>query len=84
MQSQENKIIQWIIMHYKIVIIIFILILSIMPLIINALYNWETNCKILHSPSPWTTFWATYLAAIASFGMVFITWWTMKQSKKTK
>lgn len=63
-------------------IIILILLLLCLPIIINLCYYWETEYIVLQKPSSWATFWATYLAAIASFGMVFITWWTMKQSKK--
>ena len=44
----------------QIVIVIVIVLLSL-PLLINLCYCWESNCTILHSPSAWATFWATYL-----------------------
>ena len=58
------------------------LCLLILPLLINSCYLWETNIHILHSPSPWTSFWATYLAAIASFIMIFFTWKTLNEMKR--
>ena len=60
---------------------IIIIGLLILPLLINAGYLFESEYSILHAPSAWATFWATYLSAIASFVMVFATWWTLKQNK---
>ena len=53
-----------------------------LPIIINLCYHWETEYIVLQKPTSWATFWATYLAAIASFAKVFVTWWTMKRSKE--
>ncbi len=64
---------------WLILVVVFLLFL---PLLINLCYLWESNSTALHAPSDWATFWATYLAAIASFAMVLITWWTLKESKK--
>lgn len=61
---------------------VIIIGLLILPLLINACYLLESDCSILHTPSAWATFWATYLAAIASFAMVLATWWTLKQNSK--
>ena len=30
----------------------------------------------------WLGFWATYIGAIASFAMVLITWWTLRQNRE--
>lgn len=59
-----------------------IVILLALPIVINSFYLLKTNCTILHTPSPWATFWATYLAAIASFVMVFFTWKTLNEMKR--
>lgn len=61
---------------------VIIIELLILPLLINAGYLFESDYSILHAPSAWATFWATYLAAIASFAMVFITWLTLKKNKE--
>lgn len=63
---------------------IFFIVLSliILPLFINYCYTLETDYSILYQPSAWTVFWATYLSAIASFAMVFVTWKTLKQNSQ--
>ncbi len=61
---------------------ILVIILAFLPLLINSCYYWKSDCSVLHAPSAWASFWATYLAAIASFAMVLITWWTLKQNKE--
>lgn len=83
-----KKIKTWINKHHRIIsllliilIVIFIILLLCLPVLINYCYKWETDCKFLQSPSPWATYWATYLAAIASFAMVFVTWLTLNQNK---
>lgn len=63
-------------------IIIIVVFLCILPLLINLCYLYETNYCILHAPSSWATFWATYIAAIASFAMVFMTWQTLKHNRQ--
>ena len=61
---------------------VIIIGLLILPLLINAGYLFESEYSILHAPSAWTTFWATYLAAIASFIMIFFTWRTLKEMQR--
>lgn len=70
----------WIKKYWLIFIVVALLLL--LPLLINLCYNWESDCAALHAPTAWATFWATYLAAIASFAMVFITWQTLKKNKE--
>lgn len=72
----------WIKRHYLWVVSGVVLIVLLLPLGINASYLIDTEYCILHRPSEWTMFWATYLAAIASFAMVLVTWWTLKQNKE--
>ena len=61
---------------------VIIIGLLILPLLINAGYLFESEYSILHAPSAWATFWATYLAAIASFIMIFFTWRTLKEMQR--
>lgn len=63
-------------------IFIIVVTLIVLPLLINVCYLWRTDCGVLFTPSAWTSFWATYLSAIASFVMVFITWRTLKQNRQ--
>lgn len=63
-------------------IFMIIVALIMLPLFINVCYLWKTDYSILFAPSGWATFWATYISAIASFVMVFITWRTLKQNKQ--
>lgn len=63
-------------------ILAMVVFLLVLPLLINLCYRLESDCSELHAPSAWATFWATYLAAIASFAMVFITWLTLKKNKE--
>lgn len=65
--------IKWLKKYWWILFVIDVVIFAFLPIIINSLYLLETDYTILHKPSPWTSFWATYLAAAASFGMVLLT-----------
>lgn len=72
----------WIKNNPKLFTALVVVAMLLLPLGINALYLVGTDCEVLHKPSEWTIFWATYLSAIASFAMVFITWLTLKKSKE--
>lgn len=54
----------------------------ILPALLNLCYFIPAMNEILEEPQRWTAFWGTYLSAIASFAMVFITWKTLEQMKK--
>ena len=58
------------------------LVLCFLPIFINWLSTRETSCELLYKPSVWASFWSTYLGAIASFAMVFITWLTLREMRK--
>ena len=73
---------EWAKKHIALIITIVLIIALILPLGINALYLISTDCEVLHAPSAWTTFWATYLAAIASFVMILFTWKTLKEMQR--
>ena len=57
---------------YKWYIIIGGLLIIFWPLIVNCLYNVETNCKVLHKPQEWTIFWGSYIGSIVSAAVAFI------------
>lgn len=52
----------------------------IFPLVVNYLSEIPAYHEIFSQPSIWLMFWGTYSAAIASFGMIFITSRSIKQS----
>ncbi len=63
-------------------ILAMVVFLLVLPLLINLCYRLESDCSELHAPSAWATFWATYLAAIASFAMIFFTWRTLREMQR--
>ena len=62
----------WIKKYKFILIIVAIIIIFSWPLIVNWLYNVETNCKVLHKPQEWTIFWGSYIGSIVSAAVAFI------------
>ena len=64
------------------VLVIVAMLLLILPFLINVGYLFESEYRILHAPSSWATFWATYLSAIASFTMIYFTWKTLKEMQR--
>lgn len=63
-------------------IVVFIVVICVIPYTINCLILKQTQFDIVGDGTHWLSFWASYLAAIASFAMVFITWLTLKKSKE--
>lgn len=59
-----------------------ILIILALPVVINFILLIPAFSPIVGDGTHWLSFWASYLAAIASFAMVLITWWTLRESKK--
>lgn len=64
------------------VLVVVAIFLLLLPLLINAGYLFESEYSILHAPSAWATFWATYISAIASFTMIYFTWKTLKEMQR--
>ncbi|MBO7200859.1 MAG: hypothetical protein J6V54_05615 [Bacteroidales bacterium] len=62
----------WIKKHKLIIIIGAIIIIFSWPLIVNCLYNVETDCEVLHKPQEWTIFWGSYIGSIISAAVAFI------------
>lgn len=61
----------WINKHRGIVVVV-VLIIFCWPVIVNWLYNVETDCKVLHKPQEWTMFWGSYIGSIVSAAVAFI------------
>lgn len=61
--------------------IAFGIIVLLLPIILNWLITRPTFFNFVGSGVDWLNFWVTYFSAIASFAMVALTWWTLKQSK---
>lgn len=59
-----------------------LLVLVFLPTLLNLCYFIPALNEILEEPKKWTTFWGTYLSAIASFAVVLITWLTLTQMEK--
>ncbi len=67
---------------WTLIVIAIVIFLLFLPAFINWCYTKPAWHEILEIPKKWTVFWGTYLSAIASFAMVFITWKTLEQMKK--
>lgn len=67
---------------YKWYLIIGGLLIIFWPLIVNCLYNIETNCKVLHKPQEWTIFWGSYIGSIVSAAVAFIILFLQRKDNK--
>lgn len=67
---------------WTLIVIAIVIFLLFLPAFINWCYTKPAWHEILENPQKWTVFWGTYLSAIASFAMVFITWKTLKQNRE--
>lgn len=61
---------------------VILLSLLCLPIAINILCSFNAPYKTWEYPSNWATFWSTYLAAIASLGMIIITACSIISNKK--
>ena len=61
---------------------IFVFLIVVIPCLINYLILQPQQFNIVGDGTTWLSFWVTYIGAVASFAMVFITWWTLIQNKK--
>lgn len=59
-----------------------ILIIVVAPVLLNFLVLIPAFLPIVGSGVDWLMFWVTYISAIASFTMVFMTWRTLKQNEE--
>lgn len=61
--------------------VIVIAIIAIIPLLINYFIQKPAFFPIVGEPINWLMFWPTYLGAVASSVMIFVTYKTLKQNK---
>lgn len=83
-EANTEKTFDWrsIILKVVLGIVVFIVVICVIPYTINCLILKQARFEIVGNGTHWLSFWASYLAAIASFAMVLITWWTLRESKK--
>lgn len=82
MNEQKNKwnlIKEFLWKHWM---VIFIAAIVLIPILLNWLIQWQSFFEFVGEDTDWLMFWVTYISAIASFAMVFITWRTLQQNKK--
>lgn len=82
MNEQKNK---WNLIQeflWKHWVVIFIAIVVLIPILLNWVIRWRSFFKFVGKDTDWLGFWVTYISAIASFAMVFITWRTLQQNKE--
>lgn len=66
---------------WKYWVVIFIAAIVLIPILLNWVIQWQSFFEFVGKDTDWLMFWVTYISAIASFAMVFITWQTLKQSQ---
>lgn len=82
MNEQKNK---WNLIQeflWKHWVVIFIATVVLIPILLNWVIRWRSFFKFVGKDTDWLGFWVTYISAIASFAMVFITWRTLQQNKE--
>lgn len=82
MSEQKNK---WGMIKeflWKYWVVIFIAAIVLIPILLNWVIQWQSFFEFVGKDTDWLMFWVTYISAIASFAMVFITWRTLQQNKE--
>lgn len=64
------------------ILLIFVIGILLFPLFLNLILRQETLYPVVGDPVTWLSFWPTYLSAIASFGMIILTYHSLKQSQE--
>lgn len=67
---------------WKYWVVIFIAAIVLIPILLNWVIQWQSFFEFVGKDTDWLMFWVTYISAIASFAMVFITWRTLKQNEE--
>lgn len=60
---------------------VIILMLLLFPLLLNWLILRRAFTPIVGDGATWLSFWPVYISAIASFGMIYMTYLSLKQSR---
>lgn len=82
MNEQKNKWDLIKVFLWKHWVAIFIAAVVLIPILLNWVIRWRSFFKFVGKDTDWLGFWVTYISAIASFAMVFITWFTLKQNRE--
>lgn len=67
----------WIKKYWWVLLIAFVAIVA--PLVMNWIILKPQKFQVVGDGTHWLGFWVTYISAIASFAMVFITWRSLRQ-----
>ena len=62
--------------------IVFSAVIILIPIALNWFIRMPALFKLVGNDTDWLIFWVSYISAIASFAMVFITWFTLKQNEE--
>lgn len=62
--------------------IVFSVVIILIPIALNWFIRMPALFKFVGNDTDWLIFWVSYISAIASFAMVFITWFTLKQNEE--
>ena len=65
----------------SIYLVLAIIGIILLPICLNYILQIRTNLSVVGDPVTWLAFWGSFIGAIASFAMVFITYYTLKQNK---
>ena len=65
-----------------VLIIAVVLGMVVFPLLLNWLLLRDAIMPVVGDSVTWLTFWPVYLSAIASFGMIYLTYHSLQQNKK--
>lgn len=71
-----------VILKVLMVLCIAFVVIYIIPRTINYLILKPAKFEVIGDGTHWLSFWASYLATIASFVMAFLTWKSLRQNKK--
>lgn len=63
-------------------LIVVIVACVLFPFFLNLMLGIEAFVPVVGDSTTWLSFWPVYLSAIASFGMIYITYRSLQQNKK--
>ena len=61
-------------------IVIIIVLALVFPFFLNWVLQFKAFVPVVGDSVIWLTFWPVYLSAIASFGMIYFTYLSLKQN----
>lgn len=64
------------------ILILVVIGLLLFPLVLNLVLRQDAIFPVVGDSVTWLSFWPTYLSAIASFGMIILTYYSLRQSQE--